>query len=148
MVSKEKWLRSLDDLRAGEHSSPLRSSVCLTAGDGDNFESAPTIKFFIKSTQRRNFRSVWRVDMVKHFACRDRRPRRSKKQQVLLFTWLPIIAGCNFKILSFPDRRGRRSLQGLRGIGRKSVAANFTVTSILDRRGASRSARLYGFDIF
>ena len=43
--------------------------------------------------------------------CRDRRPRRSKKQQILLFTWLQIIAGCNFKILSFSDRRGRRSLQ-------------------------------------
>ena len=43
--------------------------------------------------------------------CRDRRPRRSEKQQILLFMWLPIIAGCKLKILSFPDRRGRRSLQ-------------------------------------
>jgi len=33
--------------------------------------------------------------------CRDRRPRRSEKQQILLFMWLPIIAGCKLKILSF-----------------------------------------------
>ena len=37
--------------------------------------------------------------------CRGRRPRRPEKQQILLFMWLPIIAGCKLKILSFPDRR-------------------------------------------
>ena len=39
------------------------------------------------------------------------------------------------KICCFSDRRGRRSLQGLMVIGRKSVVTKFTVTSILDRRG-------------
>ena len=41
------------------------------------------------------------ADAVKHFACRDRRPRRSGEQQILLFKRLPIIAGCKLKILSF-----------------------------------------------
>ena len=45
------------------------------------------------------------------FDCRGRRPRRPEKQQILLFIRLPIIAGCKLKILSFPGRRGRRSLQ-------------------------------------
>ena len=71
----------------------------------------------------------------KNFACRDRRPRRSENERILKLHPAIICSHIKSKICCFPDRRGRRSLQGLRGIGRKSVATKFTVTFIVDRRG-------------
>ena len=111
-----------------------------------NFHSVATLKgglgykskiafAIIISTQRCFSAPYRRVDAVKHYACRDRRPRRSKKEKILNLH--PAIIGSHIKskICCFPDRRGRRSLQGLRGIGRKGIATKLTVTSILDRRG-------------
>ena len=64
------------------HESPLRSRIDVTV----NFVA-----------------TLFRPITLK--PCRDRRPRRSGRQHILLFIWLQIIAGCKFKFFSFLDRR-------------------------------------------
>ena len=54
-----------------------------------------------------------RVDAALFFACRDRRPRRSGKQQILLFKRLLVCSHTQSKRFFFSGRRGRRPLQGL-----------------------------------
>ena len=48
---------------------------------------------------------VRRIDAVCFFACRDRRPRRSGKQQILLFKRLLVCSHTQSKRFFFSDRR-------------------------------------------
>ena len=78
--------------------SPLPKILQKNVRNHGRRNASPTIKFLPYQQCRAR-------GETSSFDCRDRRPRRSGKQQILLFIRLPIIAGCKLKILSFPGRR-------------------------------------------
>ena len=134
---------------------PCHLRVTLSGG-----EPASRSRSFATQEQNRGAKRRWGLLTIFHIPCAEKKRTFGVSMR---FDFLPVGTGvldgpkneklfnlqpaiiCSrikSKICCFPGRRGRRPLQGLRKIERKSVATKFTVISILDRRGDHRSSAL------